>query len=361
MAQATDRHGMIRIFTPSFADEHDTNAQNLTVKEIVARLNPDQFHVRMFHDAMPDPRICARPNTHLLRWQARGNTIRTLGTCLLDVPDVYFYPREGPLDAAFLKMRRRLRWRTRVVAHVVSGGLDENAPRPTLERNIREADAVFGNCTYISELVRERTGVQAQTIHNGIDARFFFPREMDKRTTAPEGLRVLYAGSFRPYKRVDLVVRHAARWPTVQFRIAGRGEEEERCRLLASELGCQNIAFLGHLRPAALGEEMRGADVFFFPSALEGHPQVLGQAAACGLPVVARNRYRPDYVVHQRTGLLAGSDDELGCFLDHCLQQPEIRKRMSAAAIAHARQFSWEAASAHWEQAFYSVMALENK
>src|SRR5207245_11470415 len=96
------RSFMITIFTPSFADEADTNAQNLTVKEVVARLSPDKCKVVMLHDRPPDPRIVGRPNTRLLRWRRRGNTLRALGQFLREVPDVYFFPREGPLYAAFL-------------------------------------------------------------------------------------------------------------------------------------------------------------------------------------------------------------------------------------------------------------------
>ncbi|MGA2348551.1 MAG: hypothetical protein ABSF93_21240, partial [Candidatus Sulfotelmatobacter sp.] len=85
---------MITIFTPSFADEADTNAQNLSVKEIVARLDPDRAAVTMLHEGAVDPRIASRPNTTLLRWQQHGNTLRTVWQILRRVPDVYFFPRE---------------------------------------------------------------------------------------------------------------------------------------------------------------------------------------------------------------------------------------------------------------------------
>lgn len=106
---------LIKIFTPSFADEAGTNAQNLTVKEVVARLDPQRFHVTMFCEQEPDLRIAARPNTRLWRWRRSGNTLRTLLRMLADVPDVYFFPREGPLDEKFLALRHWLRWHTAVV------------------------------------------------------------------------------------------------------------------------------------------------------------------------------------------------------------------------------------------------------
>src|SRR5271163_3696202 len=111
---------MITMFTPSFADEGDTNAQNLSTKEIVARLDPRRVSVTLLHEGGVDPRIASRPNTTLLHWQRHGNTARTIGHILRNVPDVYFHPREGPLDSAFFGMRRYLRLKTAVVTPVVS-------------------------------------------------------------------------------------------------------------------------------------------------------------------------------------------------------------------------------------------------
>jgi len=48
---------MITVFTPSFADEADTNAQNLSSKEIVARLDPKRFAVTMLCEGKADARI----------------------------------------------------------------------------------------------------------------------------------------------------------------------------------------------------------------------------------------------------------------------------------------------------------------
>jgi glycosyltransferase involved in cell wall biosynthesis len=347
---------MITMFTPSFADEVDTNAQNLTVKEIVARLSPKDFQVVMLHEGAPDSRIARRQNTELLRWHRRGNTLRILLRCLGSPPDVYFFPREGPLDAAFLALRRRLALKTAVVTYVVSGGLyNPVPPRAPLARNVREADIVFGNCQFLSELVRERLGVEAGIRYDGIDRRYFFPA--DSPATSTSKLKVLFAGSLRPYKRADLVVRQAARWPAVEFRIAGRGEEEDNCRAVAAQLGCSNVIFLGHLPPAQLGEEMRRADIFLLPSILEGHPQVLGQAAACGLPSIAMNLYRPEFVINGRTGFVVSSDDELREKLELLISDSELRWSMGEAAALHSRNFDWDRITLQWHEAFEQAVA----
>lgn len=350
---------MITIFTPSFADESDTNAQNLTVKEVVARLDPGKFHVTMLKDAAPDPRITQRPNTHIVQWRRRGNTARLLWDLIRSRPDVYFFPREGPLDAGFLQLRRWLGMRTKVVTYVVSGGeLDRGKPRMTLARNIREGNLVVGNSRHMTRLLREQLAVNAELVYDGIDRRYFFA---DRQQQSGGPLRVLFVGSFRPYKRAHLLVQQAARWPRVEFWLAGRGEEEERCRNLVAELGCKNVSFLGHLTQEQVGEQMRRADLFFFPSVIEGHPQVLGQAAACGLPAVAMNVYHPDFVVDGETGFLVNLDDELGQKLELLLTKSELRKSMRQAAIAHAQQFDWDLVTARWQEIFEAAVATRRK
>ena len=350
---------MITIFTPSFADESDTNAQNLTVKEIVARISPQEFHVTMLHEGVPDPRIANRPNTRLIRCGNHGTTARILWQLLRTIPDAYFFPRAGPLDAGFLALRRRLHLKTAVVTYIVSGGLyNPEAPPATMMRNAREADVVFANCNYLSELVQARLGVPSGVRYDGIDRRFFFPAA---RVVEQRPLTVLFAGSLRPYKRVDLVMRQAARWPEVNFRIIGKGEEEQNCRNLAAELNCSNVTFAGHLSSQDLGEEMRQADIFLLPSILEGHPQVLGQAAACGLPAIAMNIYRPEFVIDGKTGFLAESDEDLSRSLDMLIKHPDLRISMGEAAAIHSEKFDWDEITAQWQEAFSGAVAKRRR
>jgi glycosyltransferase involved in cell wall biosynthesis len=339
---------MITVFTPSFADESNTNAQNLTVKEVVARLDPARYRVIMFSAAAPDVRIAARKNTALLRWGKHANTARVLAELLARAPDVYFFPREGPIDAAFLAVRAKLRLRSALVTYVVSGGLEagQEKERPVLWRAMRESDALAANSRHMADTVRKLSGKNVQIVYDGIDRRYYYP--CPQSAVPSRSRRVLFAGSFRTYKRADLVVQQATRFPQWEFRFAGAGEEESACRQLARDANCQNVQFLGHLNADQLGEEMRQAQIFFFPSELEGHPQVLGQAVACGLPCIARSSYNPDYVVDGVTGLLAKSDDELGAALDRLIQDSGLRIQMSAAAIRHAEKFDWEGVTRQW-------------
>lgn len=337
---------MITVFTPSFADETNTNAQNLTVKEVVARMDPSRFRVVMLAEGKVDPRIATRTNTKIIRWEKHGNTTRILWHLLRHVPDVYFFPREGPLDKAFLAIRERLGWKSGLLTYVVSGGLDEDTGRSLLRRAVRESDVVAGNSVHMSKTVERLGGSDVQTVYDGIDRRYYYPPVSEKSTRLQ---RVLFAGSFRPYKRADLVIQAAAKHPDWEFRLAGAGEEQTACRKLAEDLHCGDVTFLGHLNAAQLGEEMRRAKIFFLPSEIEGHPQVLGQAAACGLACVARASYEPDYIVDGVTGLLGSSEEDMSAALARLLGDPGLVGQMSAAAIKHAQKFDWDDITEQWQ------------
>jgi len=348
---------MITIFTPSFADAANSNAQNLTAKEVVARLDPARFKVQMLHLSTPDERILERPNTELIQYWRRGNTARLLSRCLR--ADLYFFPREGPLDAAFVFLRRVLRLNVGLITYVVST-VEPGVASPRFARCITEADAVVGNSAYVSETVKQTFGRTATTIASGVRRDWYFP-PAEERPVHPAKLVVLYAGTFQARKRVQVVIEEAAKWPDVEFRLAGAGEEEASCRALAASLGCSNVRFLGHLAGPKLGEEMRGADVFLFPSRIEGHPQVLGQAAACGLPCLARDVYHPDYVVNGQTGFLVTSEAEIPAKLEVLLTQPDLRRSMSKAAVRHLQQFEWDRSVKLWEELFVEVLARRVK
>jgi hypothetical protein len=197
----------ITIFTPSFADEDDTNAQNLTVKEIVARLPSEQFRVIMISESKPDPRIAARKNTELLPYYKHGNTAQLLMRSVAYRPDIYFYPRFGPLDRIVFALRKSLRLRTAVVTHIVSV-MSKAVENSLVARSIVEGDAVFANSSYVAETVQQRFGVPARTIYNGIDRRFFFPNVEQASNGKSPALTVLYVKSTSAATSLSLGICH---------------------------------------------------------------------------------------------------------------------------------------------------------
>jgi glycosyltransferase involved in cell wall biosynthesis len=105
------------------------------------------------------------------------------------------------------------------------------------------------------------------------------------------------------------------------------------------------MRFLGELHGEALADVYANADVFCFPSTTDTFGQVLLEAGASGLPVVAAAAGGSLDVIHDGgTGLLVAPDDP-GAFaraLSPLAHDGGLRARMGASGRAAALEKSWE-------------------
>jgi glycosyltransferase involved in cell wall biosynthesis len=101
------------------------------------------------------------------------------------------------------------------------------------------------------------------------------------------------------------------RQPQLRLLLAGTGPEEARLHAQAERLGvASHLRFLGG--HADLPELMAACDAFCLPSCLDGHPLVLLEAMAAGLPVAAARALGiTEAVQHEETGLLFPCDSPL--------------------------------------------------
>jgi glycosyltransferase involved in cell wall biosynthesis len=112
---------------------------------------------------------------------------------------------------------------------------------------------------------------------------------------------------------------------------------------LRARLG-DRATFLGWLGGEELPRAYASADVFLFASSTDTYGQVILEAAASGLPVVAVAEGGPAALVENRhTGLLCRPDpDHLAGTLLRLASSPQLRRRLGTAAVPAARERSWE-------------------
>lgn len=184
-----------------------------------------------------------------------------------------------------------------------------------------------------------------QRWERGVDTDRFDPVKAD-RDAFPGEIKVLYAGRLTREKGVDLLAESFLRArdadPRLHLLLAGGGPEEGELR---ARLG-PHATFLGWLGGEALARAYASADVFLFASATDTYGQVILEAGASGLPVVAVAEGGPAALVENRhTGLLCRPDpDHLAGALLQLASSPALRHQLGAAAVTAARGRSWERA-----------------
>jgi glycosyltransferase involved in cell wall biosynthesis/predicted metal-dependent phosphoesterase TrpH len=191
----------------------------------------------------------------------------------------------------------------------------------------------------------------------GVDLHRFDPAHRDEsllrreRSAAADGaaldtVNVLYAGRLSKEKGVELLadafLEAHRQDPRLHLVLAGGGPEED---LLRRRLG-DRATFLGWLSGNDLARVYASADVFLFASSTETFGQVILEAQASGLPVVAVDRGGPSCLIdHGETGLLA--PPEVSALADAVISltsTPMLRERVRRGALAGVRGRSWEAA-----------------
>ena len=345
----------IRILVDSFADEDTLNAQMTNGRDIMSRLDAARFQVSTFFVAKPDARLVERPATRLIQLPQRRQTLRILNEFIWGKHDILFYLKPSPAAKFYLALRSK-RFDKRIVIGMVESQSDlRNEPtiKPEQvriwERTVLRGDWLFSNSSSVKVSLEKEYGLPSEVVPTGVDSKFYTPVWERPRNAR---VRVLFVGSLRPFKGPQLLLRAAAQFPAAEFVIVGDGimGPELEARVRAERLS--NVEFAGSLKPLALREQYRRADIFLFPSRWEGSPKVILEAAACGLPVIARRDYRPETVVDGQTGYLGGSEDELLDHLARLIASPELRGDMGRASRAHSERFDWDLITRRWEEIF---------
>jgi glycosyltransferase involved in cell wall biosynthesis/predicted metal-dependent phosphoesterase TrpH len=179
----------------------------------------------------------------------------------------------------------------------------------------------------------------------GVDVSRFDPGKA-ARDEFPGEIKVLYAGRLTREKGAELLAEsflraHAAD-PRLHLLLAGGGPEEAELR---ARLG-ESATFLGWLEGDELARAYASADVFLFCSTTDTYGQVVLEAGASGLPVVAVAEGEPASLVENRhTGMLCQADaDHIAGTVLQLAASPLLRRHLGASAVRSARERSWERA-----------------
>ncbi|MBM4329179.1 MAG: glycosyltransferase family 4 protein [Deltaproteobacteria bacterium] len=197
----------------------------------------------------------------------------------------------------------------------------------------------------------------------GVDTEMFHPADHNGQRTCS---RLLFVGSLIPKKGVqDLLAALAhSSLSQVSLDVVGDGFHRSELESISKRLGLVNrVQWLGMRPPDEVAALMRQADILCLPSYTEGKPNVVREAMASGLPVVAsRVGGIPEMVKERSTALLyePGNVEDLRKCVSELVNNDELRRSMGAAArqLIVDSGVTWESTAEDFDRIFRGILKL---
>jgi glycosyltransferase involved in cell wall biosynthesis len=211
--------------------------------------------------------------------------------------------------------------------------------RAVLPAVARRARQVITVSDFARRELAELLGVDAAVIPGGVDERFT-PEADPEPARRAHGLDrpyVLCVASHTARKNLAALVP-AARTLGVDVVVAGGHRPQ-----FAREHGLEALRLLGHVDDALLPGLYAGATAFALPSRYEGFGLPVLEAMACGTPVVAAQAGALPETCGGAARLAAPDGEAFAAALAALLGDEAEQRRLRAAGLERAAQFSWDA------------------
>jgi len=216
----------------------------------------------------------------------------------------------------------------------------------------KNAKAVVANSRGLMELAQktaEKIGVKVGIIPNGVNVNFFWSAAEKEKMGK---FKILFVGRLTSQKGADTLLRSIGELinrgfgDKIECEIVGDGPLCGELEALAKDLGIGSVVtFSGWLDRNKLPEEYRSADVFVLPSADEGMPNVILEAMASGLPVIAtRISGNEELVKDGENGYLVPPKDAsaLADKIELLINNKNLSEELGKKSLELARKYSWE-------------------
>ena len=197
----------------------------------------------------------------------------------------------------------------------------------------------------LTEVVKQKLGV----IPNGVSSH---------PARVANGDSVLYVGRLVKGKGVEYLISAMKSSPDEKLVIVGDGPERRNLELLAKNM--TNVNFVGEVPPERVSDYLQRARTFVLPSVSEGSPNVVLEAMAHGVPVIATAVGGiPDLISHGETGFLtqAGNFGEIAHYIKKLTGDEQLRSRLGQNCLRAVQQYSWDHIMGLYENELRRVVA----
>ncbi|MGQ7275525.1 glycosyltransferase family 4 protein [Marinobacter sp. V034] len=292
------------------------------------------------------------------------------------MPDAVYIATEGPLGLAALNAARRLGIPVCSGFHTQFHAYSRHYGAGFLEKAIVQYLRWFHNRCHLTlaPTSKCRETLVDLGMHNvsvwsrGVDCERFGPCKRSKTLRARWGLddrdlAVIYVGRIAPEKNIQLAVTAFERLrnihPRAKFILVGDGP-------LTSKLQQRHpdYVFCGMQQGEALARHFASGDLFLFPSKTETFGNVVTEAMASGLAVVAfDDGAASEHIRNEENGMKVSLNDHPG-FIETVLRladQPSLVSHLRSKARLDALEIHWPGLIEQFEQLIFSLPKKENR
>lgn len=282
----------------------------------------------------------------------------------LERPDVIYVATEGPLGWSAVRAAQRMG--IPVVSgfhtqfHHYSRYYRAGWLQPLVYRYLQSLHNRTA-CTLVpTEALRRQLAPaipSVEVLGRGIDTRLFHPEKRSERLrrewgAGPDDRVFLYVGRLAREKNIELAIEGfltlQRREPDARLVLVGHGPDY--ARLYGRHEG---IIFLGSRTGEALARCYASADIFLFPSSSETFGNVVLEAMASGLGVVAFDDAAAGiHIRHGESGMLAevGNEESFLLHGNTLLANPLLLQRLRREARRAMEGLSWEHVGTQFER-----------
>jgi glycosyltransferase involved in cell wall biosynthesis len=236
------------------------------------------------------------------------------------------------------------------------------------EHIVRREEAIYelADAITVPSQVARRSfvamGVAAEKVHvipYGVRLDRFKPGAGLDAGAPGDSFEVLFAGRISLRKGIPYLLEAFAQVRHPHKRLTLVGAVQDDVRQLLRRLPTEHVTFVGTLAQPELAARMAKSHVLALASVEEGLALVQGQAMACGCPVVATAATgAEDLFTDGVEGFIVADRDvaALADRLQRLADDPALRERMSAAALARVRQLGgWDRYGEQWDALLHQI------
>ncbi len=219
-----------------------------------------------------------------------------------------------------------------------------------LDKNIskfflKQFNVVLTTNKTTQKFLKNNFGIKSNFIYGGINTDLFYPAKKKNRR-----VKVLFVGRMIPSKGPQFLYRIAKQTPSTDFVFAGHGQLVDEFKQKVKRDRLKNVKVLGSVSRKEVANLMKKADILVHPSIHnEGFPNVLTEAAASGLAVIATDVGGVREIIPEGCGILLKTTEletKLKPELDKLIKSAKQRETLGKKLLSHAQKnFNWDIAS----------------